>query len=75
MIVDFSSKLTEKQFCYHLVGFNRNVLYDTVNRSLILSESDTGAVLLTIEKDEDLDFDTFVLVSKNLLLDVIDGLS
>ena len=75
MIVDFASKLTKNKFCYHLVGFNSNVLYDTINRSIILSDADTGAVITIIEKDEDLDFDTFVLVSKNLWLDFIDSLS
>lgn len=75
MIVDFALKISEKQFCYHLVGFNRNIVYDSINRSVILSDAETGAVLMIIEKDEDLDFDTFVLVSKNLWLDMIDGLS
>lgn len=75
MIVDFASKLTNSKFCYHLVGLNRNILYDTINRSIILSDSDTGAVIKIIEKDEDLDYEDFVLISKNLLIDIIDSFS
>ena len=70
MTTEFATKLTPNKFCYHLVGFQMNVLYDTANLSLVLTESDSGALLKVIEKDEDLDFDTFVLVSKNILTDL-----
>ena len=73
MTTNFATKLTEKHFCYHLVGFNQNILYDTTNRSVILSDAETGAVITILEKDEDLDFGTFALVSENLWLDMIDS--
>lgn len=75
MITDFASKITKNIYCFHLVGFPYNVLYQCNNRSLILSDSETGAPLHIIEKDEDLDFETFVLISNNIWMDLIDGLS
>lgn len=75
MIIDFASKITDKIFCFHLVGFNNAILYDTTNRSIVLTDSDTGAILTIMEKEEDLDYEDFVLVSKNLWLDMIDSLS
>ena len=75
MTTEFAIKITDSKFCYHLVGFNRNILYDSVNRSIVLSDAETGAVISVMEKDEDLDFEDFILVSKNLWLDFIDTLS
>ena len=75
MITDFASKITNNIYCFKLVGFSYNVLYQCNNRSLILSDEETGAPLKIIEKDEDLDYETFILVSRNIWMDLIDGLS
>lgn len=75
MITEFATKVTKNIYCFRLIGFPYNVVYQCNNRSLILSDDETGAPLHIIEKDEDLDFDTFVLISKNIWMDLIDGLS
>lgn len=67
-----ATKITQNIFCYHLVGFKKNILYDTRNRSLILSCSVTGAPLNIVEKDEDLDFETFVLIARDIFLNLIE---
>ena len=75
MITEFAIKITNTSFCFHLRGFERNILYDTKNRSLILTESDTGALIKIIEKDEDLNYEDFVLVAKNMWFDLIESFS
>lgn len=67
-----ATKITKNTFLYHLIGFNKNVLYDTKNRSLILTCSKTGGVIEVVEKDEDLDFYTFVLIARNILMDLVE---
>lgn len=75
MTTSFATKVTKNIFCYHLVGLNMNVIYSCVNRNVILSDSETGLPISIVEKDEDLDFETFVLIGKNVWLDLIDGLN
>ena len=72
MNLTFATKPTKNIFCYHLVGFEKNIVYDCKNRSIMLTCSQTGAVLELYEKDEDLDFDDFVLVARNIFLDLIE---
>jgi len=72
MEATFATKITKNIFCYHLVGLKKNILYDTTNRSLIFSCALTGAPLEIVEKDEDLDFETFVLIARNIFLDILE---
>jgi hypothetical protein len=72
-MADLSTKISKTVFSYNLVGFNMNVIYNCRNRSLILADQETGAPLEIVEKDEDLDFEDFVLVARNLLMDLIDS--
>ena len=65
-------KITQSVFCYQLIGFNRIMVYDTKNRNLILAEAITGAPIRIVAKDEDLDFETFTLVARNMYLDLIE---
>jgi hypothetical protein len=72
MNLTLATKPTKNSFCYHLVGFEKNIVYDCKNRSIMLTCSQTGAVLELYEKDEDLDFEDFVLVARNIFLDLIE---
>lgn len=72
METPFATKITQNAFCYHMVGTGRNILYDKRNRSVILSDANTGAPLKIIEKDEDLEFEDFVLVAQNIQMDMVD---
>lgn len=70
---DLATKITKNIFCYHLIGFEKNIIYDCTNRSLMLTCSKTGAPLEIIEKDEDLNFEDFVLVARNIFMDTVDS--
>lgn len=72
MNVEFGIKISKNNFCYPLIGFNRNVLYNAHNRTLLLTNAKNGKILKTIEKDEDLDFETFVLVARNIFLNLVE---
>lgn len=71
MITQFASKLTDNKFSFHLVGFNQNVLYDRMNYSLVLTEASDNTPITILATEEDLDYDTFILVAHNLLIDII----
>ena len=76
MTTKFASKINKNVFCFRLIGFPYKILYQCTNGSLILADDDEiGAPIKIIEKEADLDFETFVLISKNLWMDLIDGLS
>jgi hypothetical protein len=72
MSIQLATKISKNNFCYHLIGLERNVLYNAHNRTLLLTNSEDGSIIQILEKDEDLDFDTFVLVAQNIFLDVIE---
>ncbi|HUU88006.1 MAG TPA: hypothetical protein VMX17_09655 [Candidatus Glassbacteria bacterium] len=72
MSIELATKISTNNFCYQLIGFGKNLLYNAHNRTLLLTNSEDGNILKTIEKDEDLDFDTFKLVAQNLYLDIIE---
>lgn len=71
MITQFASKLTDNKFSFHLVGFNQNVLYDRMNYSLVLTNAEDNSPITILATGEDLDYDTFILVAHNLLIDII----
>lgn len=70
MSIQLGTKISKSNFCYQLIGFQRNVLYNAHNRTLLLTDSDDGSIIQEIEQDEDLDFETFVLVARNIYLDI-----
>lgn len=72
MAVEFGIKISRNNFCYPLTGFKRNVLYNAHNRTLLLTDAEDGSILQEVERDEDLDFETFVLVARNIFLDVVE---
>lgn len=72
MNVELASKVSTNIFCYQLIGYCRNIIYNSHNRTILLIHADDGDILQTIEKDEDLDFDTFVLVAQNIFLDLVE---
>jgi hypothetical protein len=75
MITNLAHKVTKNIYCYNLVGFPFNVVYNCNNRNIILADSETGAPISIVEKDEDLDFETFVLISQNVWMDLIESLN
>ena len=70
--MELAIKITNKVFCYQLIGFEKNIIYDTNNRSLILTDANTGAPLKIVEKDQDLDFKVFVSVARNIYLALVE---
>jgi len=72
MKTELATKVGKHIFVYHLVGFNSNIVYSTINRTIIVTEVDSGALVKTVEQDEDLDFEDFVLVARNLFLNAIE---
>lgn len=38
MMTSISTKVTENIFCYHMVGMNRNIVYDKSNGYLFIAE-------------------------------------
>ncbi len=72
MDTNLAVKITDKIFCFHLIGFEQDIIYSTVNRSLMLTDHETGAPIKIVEKDEDLLFEDFILVARNMLLDTIE---
>ncbi len=72
MAVEFGVKIGRSNFCYPLIGFNRNVIYNAHNRKLLLTEAESGAIIQEVERDEDLDFETFVLIARNIYLDIVE---
>lgn len=72
MYVEFGIKISKNNFCYPLIGLNRNIFYNAHNRTLLLTNSDDGSIIQEVEQDEELDFDTFVLVARNIYLDLIE---
>lgn len=72
MAIQLGTKISKNNFCYQLVGFNRNLLYNAHSRTLLLTEAQSGVILKELERDEDLDFDTFILVARNFFLDSIE---
>lgn len=68
-----AQKITNNIFTYQLTGFGQYLTYDASNRSLMLNDAETGAPLKIKEKDKDMDFDTFILVGRNVHLKMVEA--
>lgn len=70
--IEFAVKVTDTIFVYPLIGFEKNIVYSSVQRKIFMTDANTGLPVKTIAENENLDFDTFVLVARNLMMDIID---
>jgi hypothetical protein len=57
--MNLATQITKNIFAFQLVGFGSNLVFDRTNRSLIIADAETGALLRILENKDDLDFDTF----------------
>ena len=68
----FAHQITKTIFAYELIGFDKFISYDRNDRTILLNDAETGAPLKIKEKDEDLDFETFILVAQNMYMDMVE---
>lgn len=71
MKTTFATKVSKNKFSFHLVGFSQNVQYERANGNIILTDEENTPITV-LGTEENLDFETFVMIGQNLLLDIID---
>lgn len=73
MQVKLAQRVSKNIFTYQLIGFSSFFLYDATNGSMILSDSLTGAPLFIKATEEYIDYETFILVARNMYLDMVEA--
>lgn len=71
-MTDLATKVSKTIFCYHLIGFKMNIVYDKKNQQILLTDVDSGQIIKVVAQGDDLIFEDFVLISQNILMDLIE---
>lgn len=71
-ITALATKVSEVIFQFHVIGFSMNAVYNSNNGTLVFTDADNGEVLNEVEDELDIDYSSFCLMAKNMLLDMID---
>ena len=71
MTIELGVKINHCLFSYPLIGMDRHILYNCLNRTLMLTDND-GTVIREVAKNKNLDYDTFIMVAKCLFMDAVD---
>lgn len=69
-----TTKLSKTVFMFHLFGLKRNIIYNCRTKEIFMAD-DAGVKLYTISADEELEFEDFDLVARNMFLDVLEAVS
>lgn len=72
MTLDLAIKITKNIYLFHAVGFEKNIIYNSSNRTLILTCAESGAFIKIVEKEEDMDFETFILIARNIWMNMLE---
>lgn len=66
-------KVTNNIFSYDLVGLSKTFIYRPKEKRWMTTDRETGTILADQHFEDDLDFETFELIARNMHLDIIDG--
>jgi len=70
MTIELGAKINHCLFSYPLIGLERHVLYNSLSRTLMLTD-DNGIIIKEIGK-HNLDYDTFIMVAKCIFMERVD---
>lgn len=65
-------KVSNNIFLFQLIGYGTNIVYNRADRQLMICDAETGAPLKIEADSEDLFFEDFVLVARNMYLDLVE---
>ena len=67
MTIELGTKITHCLFSYPLIGLDRHILYNSLSRTLMLTDGD-GIILKDLGK-HNLDYDTFKMVARCMFME------
>jgi len=70
MTIELGTKISHCLFSYPMVGLNRQILYNSLSRTLMLADND-GIIIKDLGK-HNLDYDTFIMVAKCKVIERVD---
>jgi len=66
-------KVTNNIFSYDIIGLSKTFIYRPKEKRWMTTDRETGAILDDQHFPDDLDFETFELIARNMHLDLIDS--
>ena len=68
------TKISNSIFMYQMIGWGRNILFDSNKRRITITNAKDGVILSNkdLGEDGDMDYEDFLLYAMNIHLDFID---
>jgi len=70
MTIQLGTKISHCLFSYPMIGLNRHILYNSLSRTLMLTDNDSK-IIKELGK-HNLDYDTFVMVARCMFMERVD---